>query len=67
MKRKSVALLQAIGSVIALSPTIVSANGMPVNSTAALRQDALAVRGDFQKAMISVNVEKLNNVRTKRK
>ncbi|MCW7185626.1 hypothetical protein OHD60_00175 [Escherichia coli] len=50
MKRKSVALLQAIGSVIALSPTVVSANGMPANPVSALRQDAAAIRGDFQKS-----------------
>ncbi|EEU3974549.1 hypothetical protein FAV90_002313 [Escherichia coli] len=67
MKRKSVALLQAIGSVITLSPTVVSANGMPANPVSALRQDAAAIRGDFQKAMVSVNVEKLNNARSKRK
>ncbi len=52
MKRKRVALLQAIGSVIALSPAVVSANGMPANPVAALRQDAAAIRGDFQRAMV---------------
>ena len=67
MKRKRVALLQAIGSVIALSPAVVSANGMPANPVAALRQDAAAIRGDFQRAIASGNVEKLNNGRSKRK
>ncbi|MFR2811487.1 MAG: hypothetical protein ACLTCG_02490 [Escherichia coli] len=67
MKRKSVALLQAIGSVIALSPTVVSANGMPANPVSALRQDAAAIRGDFQKAMVSVNVEKAEQCQIKKK
>lgn len=66
MKRKGAALLQAIGSVIALSPTISPAVGAPVNSVAALRQDAMAVRGDFQKAMVSTTVEKPNNSSAKR-
>ncbi|ENH2667250.1 hypothetical protein ABVZ22_003565 [Escherichia coli] len=67
MNRKRVALLQAIGSVIALSPAVVSASGMPANPVAALRQDAAAIRGDFQRAAVSVNFEKLNNARRKRK
>ncbi|AQW72565.1 TPA: hypothetical protein ACWKRV_003840 [Escherichia coli] len=67
MNRKRVALLQAIGSVIALSPAVVSASGMPANPVAALRQDAAAIRGDFQRAAVSVNFEKLNNARPKRK
>ncbi|EFB5187793.1 hypothetical protein NZZ21_002282 [Escherichia albertii] len=65
MNRKRVALLQAIGSVIALRPAVISANGMPANPVAALRQDAAAIRSDFQRAMISVNVEKLNDARSK--
>lgn len=67
MKRKSVALLQAIGSVIALSPTVVSANGMPANPVSAFASGCCGYQGDFQKAMVSVNVEKLNNARSKRK
>ena len=64
MKRKSVALIRAVGSIIALSPAISPASGP---SAMALRQDALAVRGDFQKVMIAVNVDKLNNGRVHRK
>ncbi|EAQ9998768.1 hypothetical protein EAP59_23870 [Salmonella enterica] len=61
MKRKGVALLQAIGSVIALSPTIIPSANATTNPVSALRQDARAINGDFRKAMVACNVDGLSD------
>lgn len=57
MKRKSMALLQAIGSVIALSPAIIPSASASTSPASALRQDARAINGDFRKAMVACNVD----------
>ncbi|EDU0819081.1 cell wall metabolism sensor histidine kinase WalK [Salmonella enterica subsp. diarizonae serovar 61:l,[v],[z13]:1,5,[7]] len=66
MKRKSVALLQAIGSVIALSPTIILSANATTNPVSALRQDAKAINGDFRKAMVACNVDGLSDAKKTR-
>lgn len=53
MKRKGVALLQAIGSVIALSPAIIPSASATTSPTSALRQDARAINGDFRNIKLS--------------
>ncbi|HAG0017975.1 TPA: hypothetical protein G8O67_005395 [Salmonella enterica] len=66
MKRKSVALLQAIGSVIALSPAIIPSASASTSPVSALRQDARAINGDFRKAMIACNVDGLSDAQKTR-
>lgn len=64
MNKKQVAVLvQAIGSVIALNPTLPANANAP--ATVALRQDARAIKSDFKKAMASSKLNSINDVRTK--
>lgn len=66
MKRKGVALLQAIGSVIALSPAIIPSASATTSPTSALRQDARAINGDFRKAMVACNVDGFSDAKKTR-